>query len=987
MMIKKYPAILFTAFILCGCSGDKNTYDNNGFYSYMKEGFINPPQKARPKVYWWWLNGWTDTARIREEIRAMKEKGISGFDIFEIGTGGSNPLTMAGPAFLSDESLLAIKTALDEAEKLGMEAGLNMASSWNAGGSWITPEHSAKSIYFSKTLLTEDVKLPVKLSYPAVPVKISGNRPLLISFTAQGRPVYSKEIAVIAIPVKETGQKPDTSQIIDLTSFFDPANEELNWKPPSGEWNIYRFVCSNSGEQLKLPSKNSAGPIIDHFDSSATKFHFNYVIGRIKTIILDFKKSALKSLYLASYEATGFVWSPTLPDEFRKINGYDIKKFLPALFEPGFYEDKVLEKFRADFRRTLSEMMINNFYRKAKEIANRNGLMINSEAGGPGLPLHNVPVEPLKALGSLDLPRGEFWIDHHRYNNEGIDIMRVVKEVSAASHIYNRGIVEEEAFTSFRHWQEGPGDMKPWGDRAFCEGMNRVVIHGFTHNPRGTGYPGIVYSAGTHFNDKRIWWPMAKPFIDYLSRISFILQESSFNADVLYYYGDRIPNYAGHKNSRFTAGPGYDYEVINTEILQKLSAKNGKLILPEGREFSLLALEDEGEINAGVLEKIFSLVSEGAVITGAKPLRVTCIPEKRKEEEFMDLLYKLWPEGSTEKLSFRNGERVINDRSPEEILHGLNIGPDFSYSGNDFNILDYIHYSKNNIDFYFVRNTTDKWISRYCSFRQGTKKPEIWDPVHGNIYRVMIYRQKKGYTILPLTFAPFESYFVVFTDKPGTSAYREIKGVGSEPPLLKYSDDGVIILDEGDFELTGRENFKVKNIIYEREIEGAWEIFFPLKDEKQKRIIAPQLVSWTESDAEDIKYFSGIATYKKTFQCDINFLRDGDYRIFLDFENISKTGDVWLNDRYLGTAWTKPFCFDVTGVLKPGNNTLIVKVANTWSNRLKGDAVTGEKNTSTNIRITNIDGLNDIYVTWAEVPLIKSGLIGKVRIYAIKPVK
>ncbi len=987
MMMKKCTVILLTAFILYGCSSDKNAESNNEFYSYMKEEFSNPPSKAHPKVYWWWLNGWTDTVRIREELRAMKEIGISGFDIFEIGAGRSNPMEMSGPAFLSDESLIAIKRALDEAEKLEMEAGLNVASSWNAGGSWITPEHAAKSIYFSKMRVTENIKPPIKLSYPVIPVKDTGGQPLMISFTASGRPVYSKEIAVIAIPVKETAQKADTSQIIDLTGFFNPVNEELNWHPLPGDWYIYRFVCSNSGEQLKLPSKNSAGPIIDHFDSSATEFHFNYLIDRLKTIITDFKKSALKSLYLASYEATGFVWSPSLPDEFRRINGYDIRKFLPALFEPDLYQSKVFEKFNADFRRTLSEMMINNFYRKAKEIANRNGLMINSEAGGPGLPLHNVPVEPLKALGSLDLPRGEFWIDHHRYNNEGIDIMRVVKEVSAASHIYNRGIVEEESFTSFHHWQEGPGDMKPWGDRAFCEGMNRVVIHGFAHNPRGTGFPGIVYSAGTHFNDKRIWWPMAKPFIDYLSRISFILQESSFKADVLYYYGDRIPNYAGHKKSRFSAGQGYDYEVINTEKLLNLSVKNGKLILPEGVEFSLLALENEGEINAEVLEKLYSLVKEGAVVAGVKPLSVTRIPENRNEREYINILDKLWPENSTGKLSLHKKERVIDDSSPEEILNGLNIMPDFRCSGNDFDILDYIHYSKNDIDFYFVRNTTDRWISRNCSFRQRSKKPEIWDPVTGDISRVMIYRESQGYTIMPLTFAPFESYFVVFKDSPGTAPYSEIKGNESEPPLLKYSDNDIIILDEGNFELAGRENLKFKNVIYEQEIKGAWEIFFPLGEEKPSRIIFPRLVSWTESEIEDIKYFSGIATYKKNFHYDINFLRKGEFRFFLEFEDISKVGDVWLNGKHLGIAWTKPFRFEVTDALKPGNNTLVVNVANTWSNRLKGDALTGKKNTYTNIKITSIGGLDNIYATWAEVPLIKSGLIGKARIYAIKPVK
>ncbi len=120
--------------------------------------------------------------------------------------------------------------------------------------------------------------------------------------------------------------------------------------------------------------------------------------------------------------------------------------------------------------------------------------------------------------------------------------------------------------------------MKMVGDRAFCEGMNRVVVHGFSHNPEGTGTPGIVYHAGTHFNDKRVWWTKAKPFNEYLARISAVFQASKFYADVLYYYGDDIPNYGGHKNSRFTAGPGYDYEIVNTEILKQALQLTGHFL-------------------------------------------------------------------------------------------------------------------------------------------------------------------------------------------------------------------------------------------------------------------------------------------------------------------------------------------------------------------------------------------------------------------------
>lgn len=248
-----------------------------------------------------------------------------------------------------------------------------------------------------------------------------------------------------------------------------------------------------------MPSPYSAGLTIDHFDSTAVRTHLMHIINRLKPVLGDFRNTALKSLYLASYEARGFVWSSTLPGEFIKLHGYDIHKYLPVFFDAELFNQVTTKKVLSDFRKTLSEMMITNLYKQARKICNSYGLQINCEAGGPGYPLYNGPAEPLKALGALDLPRGEFWVNHARYymdanGKDSIDIMRVVKEVAAASHIYERGIVEEEAFTSFQHWMEGPSDLKPVGDRAFCEGMNRVVFHGFTHNPAGTGYPGFFFS-------------------------------------------------------------------------------------------------------------------------------------------------------------------------------------------------------------------------------------------------------------------------------------------------------------------------------------------------------------------------------------------------------------------------------------------------------------------------------------------------------------
>ena len=969
--------------IFVGCSFEDNTYEK------VRAGFVDPSGNAKPKVYWWCLNGNIDTVRAKHELQAMKDAGIGGFDLFEIGAPEQDEMIPGGPAFLSDASLQSIKFVIDKAGELDLSVGLNLASSWNAGGSWIKPEHGGKSLYYSSAIVkgnseTQTINIPFPdVSFPKESL-IGGTDEVLIPYRENGKPVYYEEVAVLAIPENLEGNELDTAQIINISSFFDSENDELNWKAPSGNWKIVRYICSNSGQQLVLPSPLSAGLTVDHFDSTAVRTHLMYIIDRLESVLGDIRETSLKNFYLASYEARGFVWTSSMSSEFKRVNGYDIAKFIPSLFNPDLFSAEITNKVQADFKKTLSELMINNLYKNTQEICSAHGLKINCEAGGPGFPLYNGPAEPLRALGALDIPRGEFWINHARYymdrnGKDSIDILRVVKEVAAASHIYEKVIVEEEAFTSFQHWQEGPYDMKPTADRAFCEGMNRVVFHGFSHNIAGSGFPGYVYLAGTHFNDKRVWWPKVKPFIDYISRISSVFQETDFVADVLWYYGDKVPNSATPKNAHFSVGPGFDYEVINTEILlNNLTVVDGKLILSNGASFSLLVLEPEREINPAVLVRIRELVNQGAVILGEKPLGIAEKHDFRlTQEEGAILIDQLWTDGD---------DRVFSGIKALEILKRLKVSPDLNYPGKESFLLDFIHYKKNDLDFYFVHNTSDKWISRACSFRQENRIPEIWDPLSGEIFPVSIYMQQNEYLIMPLTLAPYGSQLIVFRQSNMLPHYSQITSKSQHPPHLEFTEDGFILLDNGDYELVDKNQSQdISNTIKFRTLDGAWELFFPENWGAPERIELPELTSWTDSDIPGIKYFSGTAVYKKTFQFDRHSGSSEDQRIFLDLGNLAKVGEVWLNGEYVGICWSKPFRFDVTDILKEGENKLTIEVANTWSNRMTGDAITGEKYTNSNITNTVIpvEGIlpgDQSRVPWIDVPLIESGLLGPVQL-------
>ena len=149
-----------------------------------------------------------------------------------------------------------------------------------------------------------------------------------------------------------------------------------------------------------------------------------------------------------------------------------------------------------------------------------------------------------------------------------------------------------------------------------------------------------------------------------------------------------------------------------------------------------------------------------------------------------------------------------------------------------------------------------------------------------------------------------------------------------------------------------------------------WAVGGPvrIRDGRAPAKTLPRLISWTEDVDAGVRYFSGIARYLKTIDLTSELL-GRDLRQFLDLGEVQKVARVRLNEDLLGVCWTHPFRVEVTGAVRPGANRLEVEVANTWSNRLTGDAVSdGTHFTHTNLR-------------WDKAtPLLRSGLLGPVRL-------
>jgi len=778
----------------------------------------------------------------------------------------------------------------------------------------------------------------------------------------------------------------DRSKIMDLTERINPEGK-LTWKIPPGEWTIMRFVCANTGEKLKVPSPNSDGLATDHFSHEATRAFIQYLIDRLEQKLGDIQQTALKQLYLPSYEVRGATWTSDFIEQFMKYRHYDMTPYLPALAGCLIENEDITYRFLYDYRKMLGDLLVDAYYRTASETVKRANLGIEAEAGGPGPPVHQVPVDALKALGAIDEMRGEFW----PWRQDRSQIW-VVKETACAAHTYGRRRVHMEAFTGFRHWQDGPFDLKPSADRAFCEGMNHIVWHTSSHQPPEAGKPGWVYGAGTHLTPNIMWWSKAKPFIDYLSRCSFMLQQGLFVADVCYYYGDQGSNFVPPKHIDPSLGYGYDYDVVNPEvILNRMSARDGRITLPDGMQYELLVLPDREDIDLQVLQKIEKLVKAGGTVVGPKPAKsngLTGYPTN--DQQVKELAVLLWGncDGKNVLEHRYGGGKIIWGRSLREILLARGIRPDFHYTSKRDPALrepegaadlDFIHRRTPEADIYFIRNKKMRPESVNAHFRVSAKAPELWFPDTGTILAQSVYEQTLEGVRIPLQLAPMDSLFVVFR-KPVSRPHLVSLDPGINVTKVTEREVQVSAFENDSYKIKTSDGHSIKIEINQvpsaMKLIGPWKVYFPAGWGAPDSVIFRELKSWTEHENPGIRCFSGTACYKTEFEIPRQWLGNGK-KLYLDLGQIWAVGEVRLNGRSLGIVWKPPYRVEITEAVRVGQNKLEIEITNTWANRLVGDAQLppGQRYCRTNITASGTPGK-----PWKGIPLRKSGLLGPVEL-------
>ena len=922
--------------------------------SLSTSDFLNPPAETRPLALWTWMNAYVDTDKLVYELEEMNDKGMRGALIWDIGAlRDPEKIIPEGPAFLGPKSLEHISLALKTAGKLGLDLGMVASSSWNAGGSWITEKDASKQILCTRQIVSGPAKKTLSISTPK----------------ARRRPIETFSL-ITSMALPYSGSKTiekgfDTAIRLDKHT----RNENtIEWDVPAGEWEVFSFFSCNTGQHLACPSPNSNGLIIDHLSRSATRNHFDSILTRLSSI--SSPGNHLKFFMLDSYEVRPMKdWSPGFIDEFTRRYRYDPVPYLPLLLGYEYKDRVVAERFRGDYSRLVSDLMIENHFGQSVEIAEKHGIQMLSEAGHGGFPR----VDPLKALGHSHIPMGEFW---NRRKNW------VTKEAASAAHIYGLNIVAAESLTGWMNWQHGPTDFKQLIDIAFCAGLNQVVFHTFSHNPEIAGRPGFVYHAGEHINVNTTWWPMARPFMDYIGRCCYMLRQGLFVADACLYYGDQAPNLVPARrigpnikprwdNSKCLhcgqpkpvdpgSLPGYDYDYMNAEIITtSLRVKNGWLCLPSGQSYRVLLLPDQEAISLEVLRSLEKLVFDGAIVLGRRPTRTTSLENYPNcDQEVKTIADKLWGDcNGTDILSNSYGKGTVYwGKTVKEVLEEIGVTPDFEVRGidNSDQHIDYIHRQTPQVDIYFISNSHETSEKFRAVFRVDPKrKPEIWDPQSGLIQRKVKYTTVKGGIQMELAMGPLASRFVVFTDH-----------------TTGKNDSGLW----RNLQFAGKSNSMDKNTPGSIDLTTDWRVSFDPSMGGPATFNLNRLQSWSEIKDEAIQYYSGKALYSKNFSVEKSALTK-DRQAVLQFDNIQEMARVKINGQDCGIVWVPPYQLDVSDYLRAGKNELEIEVVNTWNNRLVGDAKKPDQRQYTK---TNIKG------TFKGGRLLESGLMGKAEILFIE---
>jgi hypothetical protein len=469
--------------------------------------------------------------------------------------------------------------------------------------------------------------------------------------------------------------------VVDLTGKMS-ADGALDWTPPPGQWVVLRIGYSLLGITNHPATKEATGLEVDKLNAGYVKNYMNAYLDSYKQTVGPelMGNRGIRYVITDSWEAGAQNWTDHMIAEFTKRRGYDPHPWLPVLAGHIVESAKASDQFLWDLRKTTADLVAEDHYGQVQASLKEHGIGHYGESHESN---RAIIADGMEVKKLADIPMSAMWTQTPGVNKIQYGYNADDRESASVAHIYGQNLAAAESLTASQApWAWSPATLKPTADQEFLNGINRIVIHESAHQPFVDKAPGLTLGPfGQWFNRNETWANYASVWVDYLARTSYLLQQGRAVADVLYFYGEDSNLTAIFRTTAPPIPLGYNFDYVNADaLIHEFSVKDGELASKAGMSYRVLVLDPYSQhMSLAVLRAIHTLVEQGAVVAGPKPVDTPSLADD--VAEFNRLNNQLFGDG-TGMHKFGKG-MVLAGGNAASILQAARIAPDLNYSNTD----------------------------------------------------------------------------------------------------------------------------------------------------------------------------------------------------------------------------------------------------------------------------------------------------------------
>jgi hypothetical protein len=890
----------------------------------LSRNFLNPPDDCRIMMRWWWFGPAVTRPELEREMKFMKEGGIGGFEVqpvYPVALDDTGAGIRNSP-YLSDEFLGALRFTSDKARELGLRMDLTIGSGWPYGGAQVPVRDAAGKLRIVR------VRIPEGLRRVPVP-DIGAGEKLLAAFLCRTQ-----------------GQSISGEEIRELTEIKDgrvaiPAEIQ-------GLHEAVFFISSHSGMMVKRPALGAEGFVLNHYDRSAVEGYLKNVGDRL---LQTLRPNTPYAIFCDSLEVYESDWTGDFLEEFQKRRGCDLKPLLPAL---AFNVGPQTAAIRCDWGKTLTELFNERFMKPIHEWSQKNRTLFRVQ--GYGIPPANIA-----SNADADISEGE----GPRWKT-----LSASRWAASANHLFGRTVTSSETWTWLHSpvFRATPLDLKAEANLHFLQGVNQLIGHGWPYSAENAEYPGWRFYAAGVFNEKNPWWIVMPDLARYLQRTSYLLRQGQPANDVALYlpvsdaYAGFSPGRANLIDSlRDRVGPdaipavldaGFNFDFLDDDVLKNIGKVDKGILVLGPNRYRAVVLPNVERIPLATYRMLAEFVRTGGVLIASRrqPALTPGFPGT-ESDQIRQISQSLFA-SSSERSRYVEDEKTQLGATLRAMLQ-----PDITFTPAASEI-GFVHRKTNDAEIYFLANSSNVRKTVSASFIVNRMHAEWWDPMSGQITPAELTILPGNVASVALDLEPYGSRFLVISDKYGTKAPAEAG----------------------------------KTVSASLDLSDGWQVTFGTTGQSKTM---EHLSSWTNDDKT--LFFSGVATYEKNFSVPETLLQPGS-GLQLNFGEgkamvevprtngmqawfegpVREAAVVYVNGQRAGSVWCPPYKATVTGLLKRGENTIKIQVANTAVNHMAGRALP-------DYRLLNLRyGTRFEPQDMDKIQPVDSGLLGPIRLIAVQ---